>query len=271
MAAPAAVSHVVFRLEQTASFVCIPTASAAATSRYNRMDMRAAWCVKIIGPMAVSALVFGTAVQPTGAQSVTPAQPPSEQPTQQPTEKQAASPASVADAARASKRLRESSPPAKVYRNKDLRDPTEAELSPAAPTTTPAAVSKAEPSPTSRETTLDAPSVPQGTDFETQGNILRNQVRIQKGTILDIQNQMTSLKDQLLAWNEDFSQNDYAPLCWSSFYSWPAFKGWCDTGRNLQAQYDGLQRQLDQEKARLDQMQEAIRRKGYGNSVYDPD
>jgi hypothetical protein len=39
----------------------------------------------------------------------------------------------------------------------------------------------------------------------------------------------------------------------------------------LKAQYEATQQQLTQEKARLEQMQEDIRRKGYGNGVYDPD
>jgi hypothetical protein len=111
----------------------------------------------------------------------------------------------------------------------------------------------------------------QAENFEAQGRILRDQILIQKGKILDIQDQMTSLNDQFVTWSADFSQDDSAPLCWTSVYTWPAYKEWCDTGRDLKTQYERLERQLEQEKAGLDQMQEAIRRKGYGNSVYDPD
>jgi hypothetical protein len=39
----------------------------------------------------------------------------------------------------------------------------------------------------------------------------------------------------------------------------------------LKAQYEASERQLTQEKAKLEHMQEDIRRKGYGNGVYDPD
>jgi hypothetical protein len=39
----------------------------------------------------------------------------------------------------------------------------------------------------------------------------------------------------------------------------------------LKTQYEASQQQLAQEKAKLEQMQENIRRAGYGNAVYDPD
>ena len=78
-----------------------------------------------------------------------------------------------------------------------------------------------------------------------------------------------SLTLRLRTWVSDNSRK--APLCWTSSYTSPYYKDWCDTGRNLKAHYDASQRQLDQEKLRLDQIQENIRRKGYGNAIYDPD
>ena len=95
--------------------------------------------------------------------------------------------------------------------------------------------------------------------------------KVQKGKIIGIQNHITSLKNQFAAWSTSFSQDSDAPACWTSTYYTPYYKSWCDTGRNLKVQYDASQAQLAQEKARLEQMQEKIRRAGYGNAVYDPD
>jgi hypothetical protein len=228
---------------------------------------------KLIVLIVVMPLAFGQSSQPTTAQSSTAVQQPIGQPSsaQQPTKKKSTQPRSVADAARASKQLRESAPPTKVYRNKDVK--TNADVIPAGnthiaatpgtqPGTTPASSRPAALSP-------DDAFLQKERTFESQGAILRNQVRVQKGKIIDIQNHMVSLKNQFAAWSADFSQDDTAALCWTGQYY--LYKDWCDTGRNLKAQYDASQRQLEQEKARLEQMQEAIRRKGYGNAVYDPD
>jgi len=107
--------------------------------------------------------------------------------------------------------------------------------------------------------------------FEAQGKIFQNQVKVQKGKIIDIQNDITSLKNEFDAWSTGFAQDDEAQACWTSTYYTPYYKDWCDRGRNLKAQYEASERQLAQEKAKLEKMQEDIRRKGYGNGVYDPD
>ena len=107
--------------------------------------------------------------------------------------------------------------------------------------------------------------------FEAQGKKFQNQVRVEKGKIIDIQNHITSLKNQFAARSNGFAQDDEGQACWTSTYYTPYYKDWCDQGRNLKAQYEAAQRQLAQEKTKLDQMQEDIRRKGYGNGVYDPD
>jgi hypothetical protein len=49
------------------------------------------------------------------------------------------------------------------------------------------------------------------------------------------------------------------------------YKDYCDVGKNLRAQIEAAQRQLAQQKTNLENMQEDIRRKGYGNSIYEPD
>ena len=107
--------------------------------------------------------------------------------------------------------------------------------------------------------------------FETQGKIFQNQIKVQKGKIIGIKNHIVSLKNQFDEWSTSFAQDSDAPACWTSTYYTPYYKSWCDTGRNLKNQYDAALAQLAQEKARLEEMQENIRRKGYGNSVYDPD
>lgn len=72
-------------------------------------------------------------------------------------------------------------------------------------------------------------------------------------------------------WRIESAYDGDAPMCWTSNYNTAYYKGWCDTGRNLKAQYDNLQIRLDQERARLDHLQDSIRRKGYGTQIYDPD
>ncbi len=222
--------------------------------------------------MLVSALAFGQADQPTTAR-----QPASQQPTtQHPPAQQSATPRpikpqSVADTARASNLPHESPPPGKVYRNKDVRDPADAVSSP----TGAAAASAAQ---TAAAKTTSQPAAQASDDlmkkdaaFESQGKIFKSQILVEKGKIIQIQNHITDLKNQFAAWSAEFSQDYEAPMCWTAASSSPYYKDWCDTGRNLKAQYEAAQHQLGQEKARLEQMQEDIRRKGYGNSVYDPD
>jgi hypothetical protein len=107
--------------------------------------------------------------------------------------------------------------------------------------------------------------------FYVQGLTFENQVKVQKGKIVDIQNRITSLKNQFAAWSVGFAQDSDAQACWTSTYYTSYYNNWRDRGRNLKAQYEASQQQLAREKARLEQMQENIRRAGYGNAVYDPD
>lgn len=171
----------------------------------------------------------------------------------------------VAAAASASKQARDAAPPIKVIRNHDLNDgstPPDAAKSELKSTEVEASAAQA------KETQEDEKKVRQ---FERQGKIFQNQVKVQKGKIIGIQNRIASLKNQFARWSASFSQDSDAPACWTSTYYTPYYKSRCDTGRNLKAQYDAAQAQLAQEKARLEEMQENIRRAGYGNAVYDPD
>lgn len=228
--------------------------------------------------LLVSSLAFVQAEQSVAAQQPTASQP-SQQPTTPPPPKpQLSARPSVADAARASKQLQASAPAAKVYRNKDLKDPADAgSRAPASPSA--AANSPAQPTTTQTASLPASHPIVQTVDeeiqrdraFEAQARVFKNQILVEKGKIAGIQNRVASLKDQFVAWSTEYYQDDEAPLCWTSSYTSPYYKDWCDTGRNLKAQYDTSQRQLDQEKVRLDHMQESIRRQGYGNAVYDPD
>jgi hypothetical protein len=208
--------------------------------------------------LLVAALACAQTTQPAADSQSTASQTPGSQPATP--VKQSA----VAAAASASRQTRDSAPPIKVIRNHDLNDGSnppdvaKSELKP----------SNVEQSAAAKETQEDERKTRQ---FETQGKVFQNQIKVQKGKIIGIQNRIARLKNQFAAWSASFSQDSDAPACWTSTYYTPYYKSWCDTGRNLKAQYDATQAQLAQEKARLEEMQENIRRKGYGNAVYDPD
>jgi len=233
--------------------------------------MRLRYWLEMIGWLLVTALAFGqTNQQPVGPQS-TAAQPTNAPPASpqtanpQPANQRPVKPSAVAAAASASKLARESAPATKVIRNHDLSDGSNAPDA-----------DKSEPKPSAAAAQADRDKVIQEDDrkvkqFEAQGNTFKNQIKVQKGKIIEIQNRITSIKSQFAAWSAEFAQADEAQVCWTSTYYTPYYKDWCDRGRNLKAQYEASQRQLAQEKARLEQMQEDIRRKGYGNAVYDPD
>jgi hypothetical protein len=245
--------------------------------------MRASGLLKStsIAALLLTALAFGQAEQPTAAQQTT-SQQTGEQPTAQPPAKpRQATPQSVAGAARASKQAQESAPPVKVYRNRDVKDPADTGSSAAgsAVATTSAAgpasaqatsLPASHPVPASAQS--DAAQIQKDRAFEAQAKVFKSQILAEKGKIVGIQNRIADLKYQFDAWSTEYAQDPTdAQVCWTSSYYTPYYKDWCDTGRNLKAQYDGSQRQLEQEKTRLEQMQENIRHQGYGNAVYDPD
>jgi hypothetical protein len=203
--------------------------------------------------------------QSTGTQP-TNSQPAKAVPATEPASPSPIKPSAVSAAASASRLARQSASATKVIRNHDLSDgsnsPDDAKSQ-------------------SKESDVAAMRAAQDKEaqeeerkeqrFEAQGKTFQNQIKVQKGKIIDIQNRITSLKNQFAAWSAGYSQDADTPACWTSAYYSPYYKDWCDTGRNLKTQYEASQRQLAQEKARLEQMQENIRRAGYGNAVYDPD
>jgi hypothetical protein len=221
--------------------------------------MRSRYRLGIIGWLLMPILAFGQTNQQASPSQSTGASPADAQPANQKPVK----PSALDAAARASKEARESAAPIKVIRNHDLRDASDPRdtgksAAPAAAQITP-------------DKAADEEEQREVRDFEAQGKIFQNQVKVQKGKIIDIQNRITSLQNQFTSWSFGFAQDDEAQACWTSTYYTPYYKDWCDRGRNLQAQYEASQRQLAEEKGKLEQMQEDIRRKGYGNGVYDPD
>src|SRR5271163_1660939 len=238
------------------------------------MRLRDRW--GMVGWLLLAALAFGqTSQQANSPQSGT--QPTSSQPaTTQPANPQSANPqpgnpgpvkpSAVDAAAAAARQARESAAPTKIIRNHDLSDGSNPPAAKSVPTPNAAAAQAARDKATDEEE--DQQAVQQ---FEAQGKKFQNQVRVEKGKIIDIQNHIASLKNEFAAWSTGFAQDDEAQACWTSTYYTPYYKDWCDRGRNLKAQYEAAQRQLAQEKTKLEQMQEDIRRKGYGNGVYDPD
>jgi hypothetical protein len=260
--------------------VWIPGTPLGSQARYDLGVMRASCRLKStsIAALLLTALAFGQAEQPTPAQQ-TSSQQTGEQPTAQPTAKPwQTTPQSVAGAARASRHGQESAPPAKIYKNKDLKDladtgnPTTA--SPGATPTSAAHPPGPDAPPNSAPTAaqIDAAQIQKDRAFEAQAKVFKSQILAEKRKIVGIQNRIADLKYQFDTWSTEYAQDPTdAEACWTSSYYAPYYKDWCDAGRKLKAQYDASQRQLDQEKARLDQMQENIRRQGYGNAVYDPD
>jgi hypothetical protein len=212
----------------------------------------------------MTALAGGqTNQQPVDPQS-TGAQPTTSQPANsQPAKPKPVKLSPVAAAASASRLAHQSAPPSKVIRNHDLNDGSN---QPDAGKSEPMADN------TAAQVTRDnaAEEERQVEEFGIQGKTFQNQVRMQKGKIVDLQNQVRSLSDQFDAWSVSHRHVN-AAVCWTSEYDTELYKSWCDIGRNLKDATDASQRQLIQEKARLEQMQDNIRRAGYGNSIYDPD
>jgi hypothetical protein len=233
--------------------------------------MRSGYRLGMLGWLLMPALAFGQTSQQPSTPPSADAQPTASQPASpQPANPKPTKPSAVASAADASRQARESAPPIKVIRNHDLNDGTNPpEAAPSEPNPNDAAAQAVQDKASEDKTTQDEERKVR--QFYAQGLTFKNQVKVQKGKIVDIQNRITSLKNQFAAWSVGFAQDSEAQACWTSTYYTPYYKDWCDRVRNLKAQYEASQLQLTQEKVKLEQMQEKIRRAGYGNAVYDPD
>jgi hypothetical protein len=180
-----------------------------------------------------------------------PVQPPAQQ---APASVAGRTPESVADAARSSREASESAPPAKVYRNKDVRDPVEQ------------FTSNQPPAKTSDEGFMD-----QEHQSEAQGGAYKNEILAQEAKIVGIQNHIDELDSQFTEWTTWHTDISDVSLCWTDLGTTYYYKDYCNVGKGLRAQAQAAQQQLAQEKSRLAEMQEYIRRQGYGNAVYEPD
>jgi hypothetical protein len=83
-----------------------------------------------------------------------------------------------------------------------------------------------------------------------------------KSQILAEKNQVSALQRQIGELNESirFAPANCAANC----------VGWNERQREKQERVERMQAQLEDEKRRLDDMQESARKQGYGSSVYDP-
>ena len=83
-----------------------------------------------------------------------------------------------------------------------------------------------------------------------------------KSQILTQKNQIASLQRQVDEMNESIR---YAPAnCVENCV------GWNERQREKQQQVDRMQTQLEEDKRRLEDMQDSARKQGFGSSVYDP-
>ena len=83
-----------------------------------------------------------------------------------------------------------------------------------------------------------------------------------KSQIQSQKNQIASLQTQIDQLNESIH---FAPAnCVENCVSWN------ERQKEKQQQVERMQAQLEEQKKRLDEMQESARKQGYGSSVYDP-
>lgn len=215
-----------------------------------------------IGILLLASAAFAQADPQLPSSSQTPVQPSPVQPA--PNHVPPTPPQSVADAARASREASESAPPTKIYRNKDVRDPAE-EFS------GPASANRPTPPSTPPAKTADEVFMDKEHQFESQGTAYKNQILAQEAKIVSIENHIDQLESQFADWTTWYTDDGDVSLCWTDLGNTYYYKAYCDVGKGLRAQTEAAQRQLAQEKARLADMQEYIRRQGYGNAVYEPD
>jgi hypothetical protein len=125
--------------------------------------------------------------------------------------------------------------PSKVFTNSDLPDqPTETNTRPSHP---------------SSYTTASASS-----RFSQSAEMWRAQITAQKNAVASLQLQLTQLSESI----------HFASGCVSGCVAWN------ERQKQKMDQADRMKLQLDDENKKLEAMQEAARRQGYGSSVYEP-
>ncbi|MGA2021945.1 MAG: hypothetical protein ABSH02_15235 [Candidatus Sulfotelmatobacter sp.] len=83
----------------------------------------------------------------------------------------------------------------------------------------------------------------------------RSQIVAQKNQVSSLQNQIDELNESIR-----FAPANCVANC----------VGWNERQREKQQHAERMQAQLEEQKKRLDDMQESARKQGYGSSVYDP-
>jgi len=83
----------------------------------------------------------------------------------------------------------------------------------------------------------------------------RSQIVTQKNQVASLQNQIDEINESIR-----FAPANCAANC----------VGWSERQREKQRHAERMQVQLEEQKKRLDDMQESARKQGYGSAVYDP-
>jgi hypothetical protein len=169
--------------------------------------MRSSYRLGMLWWVLMPVLAFGQATQQPSTPPSTETQPaPSQSANPKPIK-----PSAIAAAADASRQARESAPSIKVTRNHDLNDGTNPPEAKSDPNSNDAAEQAVQDKLTQDTTTQDDERKVR--HFYAQGLTFKNQVKVQKGKIVDIQNRITSLKNQFAAWSVGFAQDSDAQAC----------------------------------------------------------
>src|SRR5579863_2797179 len=139
----------------------------------------------IVGWFLLPGLAFGQTSQQASTPQSTSAQPTASQPaaeqsaSPQPANPKPVKPSAVDAAAAAARQARESAPPTKVIRNHDLSGGSNPPAAKSAPTPNDVAAQAA------RDKATDEEDQKEVRQFEAQGKTFQNQVRVEKGKIID--------------------------------------------------------------------------------------
>lgn len=87
------------------------------------------------------------------------------------------------------------------------------------------------------------------------GEHWKTQITTEKNRVANLQREIDDLNESIR-----FAPANCASNC----------VGWNERQREKQQRVERMQAQLDEEKHRLDDMQDSARRQGYGSSIYDP-
>jgi hypothetical protein len=101
-----------------------------------------------------------------------------------------------------------------------------------------------------------------GTSMSPSSNAAKQPAEHWKSQILAQKNQIASLQGQIDEISESirFAPANCAANC----------VGWNERQREKQQRVERMQAQLQEQKSRLEEMQDSARKQGYGSSVYDP-